>query len=149
MISPDLLQAEVVTILRADTILIAALPENSNGVREMQWKGTAFQYPCVRVERPNLQLQSNSGACEHRVSDAVVRVSVHSKVDSSISAQQVLGLVEKALRGRTITTAALRATQLYVISMAPVSPETLPGQPSAPGEVWTGSINLRTIVSEL
>ena len=149
MISPDLLQAEIVSILRADATVIAALPEVANGVREMQWKGTAFQYPNVRVQRPALQLQPNGGSCEHRIADALVSISVHSKRDSSIIAQQILGFVESALRGRTITTAALRATQLYVVSMTSVTPEGLPGQPSAPGEVWTGTVSLRTIVSPI
>ena|SRR3990167_8869605 len=148
MISPDLLQAELVAILRANAAVIAALPEAANGVREMQWKGTAFQYPCVRVERPGLSLQPNGGACEHRIADAAVRISVHSKRDSSIIAQQILGFVEEALRGRTIATAALLATQLYLVSMAPVEPGAVPGT-SQPSDIWTGTVNLRTIVSEL
>jgi len=149
MISPDLLQAALVAILRADAAVIGALPEVANGVREMQWKGTAFQYPNVRVARPALTLQPNGGSCEGNVADAEIIVSVHSKRDSSILAQQILGFAEAALRGRTIDTGALRTTNLYVLAMNPVSPTSIPGQPSSPGDIWTGTINLSTIVHHL
>ena len=148
MISPDLLQAALVAILRADAAVIGALPEVANGVREMQWKGTAFDYPNVRVERPALTLQPNGGSCEHRVASATVRVSVHSKQDSSRTAQQILGLVEDALVGRTIETAALRATQLYIVGMAPVAPADVAYASAPSGDIWTGTLSLSTIVSQ-
>lgn len=141
MISPNLLQAQVVTALQGNATLVAALPELGAGIREAEWHGTDFQYPCVRVRRPALEVQPNGGRCLDAVANATFMVDVHSKRDTSRIAQEILGLVEAALRGQTLNTADLSATALRPTALAPVSenPEN--------ETIWSGSATFRTVVS--
>lgn len=149
MIRPDQLQAAVIARLRADDVLVDALPEGQNGIREAEWHGTAFQYPNVRVERPQLQEQPNGGACLGRVADALVEITVASKRDSSRPASVILGMVEQALSGATITVAAvLRTTGLRPVLMSPVVPLAA-GTQGREMEIWQGRLSIGTVVSQL
>ena len=143
MISPDLLQAAVVARLRGDANVIAAVPESADGVREAEWHGTAFQYPNVRVHRPALEARPYGGRCINRVATAGLVVSVHSKRDTSRIAQQLLGIVETALRDTVLETVALRTTNLMPVSLEPVAPNPQNEL------VWSGRATFRTVVTEL
>ena len=143
MISPNLLQAQVIARLKVDAPLVAALPEGENGIHERDWHSTDFSYPCVRVDRPRLTPQPNGGSCTDRVADALIDVIVASKRDSSRPTSVIMGLVQEALAGRTFSTLALRTTALRPMQMSPV-------EPSPEYEnVWQGRISLGTVVTQL
>ena len=150
MIAPDLLQAALIAHLRADATLVAALPELANGIRESQWRGAAFQYPCVRVGRPALAPYGN-GTCSDRDARAMWEVQAISKADSSITAQGLQGLVLAALEGRALTTAALKTISIRPVTLSPVQPAGNPQTVgiSPVGDVWIGPIMFRTIVTQL
>ena len=150
MIAPDLLQAALIATLRADAALITALPELANGVREAQWRGTAFQYPCVRVGRPSLVPYGN-GTCSGRDSRASWEIHAISKADSSLTAQDLQGLILAALEGYQLSTADLKTIAIRPVTLSPVAPvgnsQTVGISPV--GDAWMGSISFRTIVTEL
>ena len=150
MIAPDLLQAALIAHLRADAALITALAEGANGVRESQWRGTSFQYPCVRVGRPALTPYGN-GTCSGRDARAMWEIQAISKADSSITAQDIQGLILAALEGRQLATADLKTISIRPVTLSPVAPagnsQTVGISPV--GDVWVGVISLRTIVSQL
>jgi len=150
MISPDLLQTALIAQLRADAALIAALPEAADGVREAQWRGTAFQYPCVRVGRPSLAPYGN-GSCSDRDSRAAWEIHAISKADSSMTAQDLQGLILAALEGQRLATIDLRTLPIRPLTLSPVSPvgNSQTVGISAVGDVWMGTIIFRTIVSHL
>lgn len=143
MISPNLLQAAIVARLQANAVLVEALPDGVNGIKEAEWQGTAFTYPAVRVDRPRLEPQPNGGHCIDRVSNATIDVAVLSKRESSRPASVIVGMVEDALAGATIVSAALRSTALHPLLVSPV-------EPSPQYEnVWQGRVTLGTVVTEL
>ena len=150
MISPDLLQAALIGTLRADASLIAALPEAADGIREAQWRGTAFEYPCVRVGRPAL-LPYGNGTCAGRDSRAAWEIHAISKADSSLTAQDLQGLILAALEGQQLATASLKTIAIRPVNLSPVAPvgnsQTVGISPV--GDVWMGTISFRTIVSQL
>ena len=141
MIEPEVFQAQLVARLRGDADLIAALPEAAAGVREAEWHGTAFQYPCVRVRRPEMSPHGN-GNCSHRISNATFEVLAVSKRDSSITAQQVQGLIHKALEGVLLETADLRTIPIRTMALAPTGPSP------QEADVWLGGVGFRTVVIE-
>ena len=143
MISPNLLQAAIVARLQANAVLIAALPDGANGVKEAEWHGTGFNYPAVRVDRPRLEPQPNGGHCIDQVSNATIDVAIISKRESSRPASVIMGMVEDALAGGTIVTAALRSTALHPLLVSPV-------EPSPQYEnVWQGRVTIGTMVTAL
>jgi len=148
VIEPDLLQAALIAHLRTDAALISTLPELADGVREAQWRGTSFQYPCVRVGRPSLGPYGN-GTCSDRDSRATWEISALSKADSSITAQDLQGLVLGALEGRRLATADLRSLPIRPVLLSPVGPADSRLSIGTGGEAWMGRITFRTIVTKL
>lgn len=93
MVSNDLIQAALITRLKANAALIARI--TAAEVRESQWQGTNFDYPCVRV---SVTLQVPLMEWEHcswsRVSFSVFSMS---ELDSSKEADEIAGLTNAAL----------------------------------------------------
>lgn len=95
MISPDLVQAGIITHLKADTALIAWLTTYSAQaeVRENQWQGREFVYPAVRVDLLN-QTEPGDPPCFSQVQFSVFSFA---EGDSSLTCAQLSGLIDTAL----------------------------------------------------
>lgn len=132
MISVTELQTALIAKLQADVTLITILPEGVESIREMEWRGTDFEYPCVRVSRV---IAIPAGRCLWSVNWTVA---AYSKRDSSISAQNIQGLIVAALDGRQLNTPLLSTTSIRVQAAQAVSP--------TPGEdLWTGQTIFTTL----
>jgi len=92
MISFDLLQAAIITALKADVDLVAVVGDE---IREEQWQGTGFAYPGVRVAIGGGRPVGESCVETHSVVN--FSVACFSENDSSIEADQLAGLVSDAL----------------------------------------------------
>ena len=50
MISDELIQAAIISKLKATSSLTSLLAEGVAGVKEYQWQGDDFKYPAVRLD---------------------------------------------------------------------------------------------------
>ncbi len=93
MVSNDLIQTALITRLKANAALVARI--TAAEVRENQWQGTNFDYPCVRVsvtlQTPLMEWEQCSWS---RVTFSVFSMS---ELDSSKEADEIAGLVNAAL----------------------------------------------------
>lgn len=141
MISPDLVSEALVAILRADPDLVLALPGGANGIREEEWRGTAFQYPIVRVVRPDLRPWGN-GNCTPDQSRARLAVHAFSKKDSSVNVQMIQGLIAFALEGERLNTVDLTTLPLRRESAEPAMPDNVFDE----NDRWRGEVHFLTVV---
>jgi hypothetical protein len=95
VISPDLVQAAIVSHLKADTALINWLTTYSaeDEVRENQWQGRAFVYPAVRVDLLP-QTEPGNPPCYSQV---LFNVFAFAEGDSSLDCAVLSGLIDTAL----------------------------------------------------
>lgn len=104
MISNDLIQAALITTLKADTALVDWLTARNaaNEIRENEWQGAAFVYPAVRVEI-GPQLPITNGVCHTTQSELTFSIISLSEQDSSQQATTLAGLVNAALFAKRIS----------------------------------------------
>ena len=95
MISPELIQAGVISKLKADTSLVAWLTDRSaaNEIRENQWQGRSFVYPAVRVDLL-VQTEPGNPPC---FSQTLFNVFAFAEGDSSKESAILAGLINSAL----------------------------------------------------
>lgn len=98
MISPELIQAAIITQLKANTALINWLTARNaaNEIRENEWQGSNFVYPNVRVDL-GTQVPVTNGVCHPTQSNLSFSVFSFSEQDSSKQANVLAGLVNAAL----------------------------------------------------
>lgn len=101
MIDNDLIQAAIVTKLKADSTLVAWLTALGAGseIREAQFQGRDFLYPSVRVEL-GTQIEEGNPPCYSTIPFTVYS---YSEKDSSREANQLAGYVNDALLRKNIS----------------------------------------------
>jgi hypothetical protein len=140
LVSPDEVQAALIAALKANAALVAALKEGASGIREAEWKGTAFEYPNVRLGRI-VMTPYGDGNCTPHSQRVTFNVMANSKLDSSKTAQTIQGLILDALDGLRISaTGFVGMVPIRLVQQMPASPD--------PNGLWTALTNLRTIVKE-
>lgn len=105
MISPELIQAAIITTLKANAALIAFLTANSatDEIRETSWQGAQFTYPAVRVEVGTQIPDGNLGTCQTTLSETPFTVLSFGEGNSSLAADELAGLVNGALFGNRVS----------------------------------------------
>lgn len=95
MIDNNLIQAALISKLKADTNLIAFLAQYnaSDEIREASYQGTVFAYPNVRIEL-GTQIETGEPPC---YSEIPFTVYCHSEENSSKQANELAGFVNDAL----------------------------------------------------
>lgn len=96
MISNDVVQASIISKLKGNNSIVAAL-NSSSDIKESQWQGTDFLYPAIRV---NIGTQSNdrkSPYCNFGFLPFTIRV--FSEMKSSLEADNIMGLINTQLHG--------------------------------------------------
>lgn len=97
MISNELVQAAIVAKAQASATLIAALSQGIDGIKELNWKGTDFTYPCVRIAlEGQTDLTETNVSCPSQVDFSFY---VFSETASSKQANQIAGIIVTAFRG--------------------------------------------------
>lgn len=116
MLSLNEIQAAVITRLKANAPLVAALGAGGVEVRESQWQGNEFVYPCVRVRAGPL-LPGATG-CPYRSDIGVVCFSEHA---SSQEAVNLAALVSTALDDQRFTdsTQQVRFAGIWLVEVLP------------------------------
>jgi hypothetical protein len=104
MISTASVQAAIVSDLKADAALVAALGGSDEEIREEQWMGTDYDYACVRVHITRLAPVGLPGSCED-----TAFVGYRAINPSSKPAADGLALVVSALVGQKLSGTAFVA----------------------------------------
>ena len=132
MISFDLIQAAIITKLKADAPLVAVVGAE---IRESQWQGTGFNYPGVRVEVGSGRPIGESCVDSHSL--VTFTVPCFSENDSSQEADQLAGLVVDALFLDTLVAATFK-TGLIRISGAGVQSAR-----RSPERIWRSQVEFQ------
>jgi hypothetical protein len=92
MMNNNDLQEAIIDRLKHNVALLAALTD-ADEIREAQWQGTEFVYPCVRVAL-GTQVPSIAGCELYSISFSI---SAFSELESSKEANEIAYLVSEAL----------------------------------------------------
>ena len=144
MISSEAVQAALVTALKADAPLVALFGVE---IRESQWQGTQFVYPCLRVGVVT-GLPYTKDHCRFTHSNTRFTISSQSEEASSQDADIGAGLVVSALLGQTIEGAGTPTTNPFYSSLIELA---APGQESAiinSQNAWTARVHFEVHIHE-
>lgn len=138
MISPDIVQAAIIALLKADAPLVAGLAADAERIKEADWRGTDFEYPACRVNIADMR-PTGSGNCSEQRLGVTGSIIVYSKADSSAEASRLLGLVQNAIRQKHLTGAGMTSQV-----MRPVETHF----PYRDNDIWRGEVLFATTVIE-
>lgn len=130
MISIDLVQAEIVSVLKANGPLVGVVGDE---IREEQWQGTEFSYPAIRVsvgDFPDLM----GGSCPGLHGTISFRVLTFSEEASSRQADQLGGLIMGALLDEQMKTVQFISGPIRLGRRGQVSAVRTPQR------VWRGEV---------
>jgi len=144
MISLEVVQAEIITLLKDDIDLGLRVGVE---IREEQWQGTQFDYPCIRTSAVSA-IPMGEDLCGPNNSRNRFSVLSMAEDASSQNADINMGLAIKALAGRVFTGAATAFTNPFVSGKIRV---VAPGQQSAlndPQNLWTARTTFEVNIYE-
>lgn len=135
MISDELIQADLITKLKTFTNVTSVLGDGVNGIKELQWQGDTFTYPCVRLD---LETNGYEFDEQERCSLYYVEFSLYifSQERSSKQASQIKGLLENNLTGLGFTGANAKYNRLRLVESVPAVRED--------SRTWRTSLKYRT-----
>lgn len=122
LISDELIQADLITKLKSITSVTSLLPDGTGGVKELQWQGDTFQYPCVRLDIEDSGYEFDE---QERCQLYFVEFSVYifSQERSSKQCSQIKGLLENYLTSRGWTGTSTKFNRLILIDTVPSTRE--------------------------
>jgi len=137
MLSPYDIQAALITLLKADAPLVAALAD-AGAIKEAEWRGTDFEYPAVRVDITGGSPQGN-GACAEQWIGVAGSIIVLSKEDSSAECLTLLGLVQNAVQRKRLTGVGMTGLEIKIDQTV---------YPFREINLWRGEIVFATVAIE-
>lgn len=139
MINPQVLQAAVISLLKAQSTITA---EVGTEIKEDQWEGTEFRYPCLRVSLLTLSPHSN-GECRPTIADVAMTVLCFVEGTSSRGAARLAGIVANAIFGKRLKTSEI--TPVTRINI----PDNGVAMPVPEGErLWRAEVQFTATVKE-
>ena len=140
MISDELLQADLVSKLKRIASVTSLLPDGTSGIRELQWQGDTFQYPCVRLD-----LEQNEYVFDEQERCQLYQIEfslyIFSEERSSKQCSVIKGLLENYLTGKGWTGTNAKYTRLRLIDSVPAVREDM--------TTWRTQLKYRTRVQVL
>jgi len=129
MLSPAVIQAALIALLKANAPLVAALPGAAH-IKEADWRGTTFDYPAVRVDIGS-GIPEGTGACAEEWTRLAGSIIVLSKADSSAECLSIMGLIQNAIIRHRLAGAGLTSLDLKVDQAA---------YPFRQDDIWRGEV---------
>lgn len=97
MLGIDDIRGALIDYMKSKTTITAALGSTTE-IRERQWQGTEFDYPCIRV-KINSAVPQMVGECN--IFDCSLSILVFSEVASSSQADNIAGIINTVLHRRS------------------------------------------------
>lgn len=115
MIDNEAIQAALVARLKANTALTTLLAAGAAEIRESQWQGRDFTYPCVRVEiGPQTPIIGPAPCVWSRVDLSVYSFS---EQDSSLQAEQIASAIKNSLDRKHFSAIGFRFFYCHVTAL--------------------------------
>lgn len=117
MISNDLIQAALLAKAQTIAALTAALTSGAKGIKELDYKGTDFSFPCVRIA---LEGQTDiSGTNTNCPSQVDFSFYVFSEKSSSKESNQIAGIIVTAFRGMSFSQSTVKFVKIRITENIP------------------------------
>ena len=117
MISNELIQAAILAKIQATVSITSLLADGINGIRELNYKGTDFAYPCIRIA---LEGQTDiAGTNTHCPSQADFSFYIFSEKSSSKETNQIAGKVVTAFRGLSFSQSTVKFVKINILENIP------------------------------
>ena len=140
MISDNDIQSDLITKLKTITSVTALLGDGVSGIKELQWQGDSFLYPCVRLDIEDVGYEyDEQERCG--LDFAEFSVYVFSQERSSKQCSQIKGLLENYLTGLGFTGANGKYNRLRLMDNVPAVRED--------DRTWRTQIRYRTRLTQL
>lgn len=97
MLGIDEIRGALIDYMKSKSQITSALGSSSE-IRERQWQGTEFEYPCIRVKIGSAVPQM-AGECN--IFDCSVSITVRSEEASSAQADNIAGIINSVLHRRS------------------------------------------------
>ena len=115
MVSNDIIQAALLAKVQSITALTAALADGANGIKQLNYKGTDFGYPCVRLALEG-QTEIAEMSCPSQVDFSFY---VFSEKSSSKEADQIAGIIVSAIRGLSFQQGTVKFVKIRIVENIP------------------------------
>lgn len=135
MESPLTVQDALIALLQADVPLVTALGL-ADRIKEAKWRGTTFEYPCLRVDFSSASPEG-SGNCAEAWASIAATLEVFSKDSSSRECLTLLGLIQNAVQRKRLTAAGMASLEIKI-------DQTIP--PDRDDNVWRGQVLIYSTV---
>jgi hypothetical protein len=135
MVSNDIIQAALLAKAQSIVALTAALTGGASSIKQLNFKGTDFSYPSVRLALEG-QTELSEMSCPSQVDFSFY---VFSEKSSSKEADQIAGIIVSAIRGISFKQNTVRFTKIRITENIPAI---------AQDEVtWRSQIRCQSIVN--
>lgn len=136
MIPNDITKGAVIARLKADSTLVARLPDQLLGIREYGWRGNVFQYPCVRVEMESqIDATPDSNCTPVNQSWSVY---VFSELHSSQEADEIAGIIATNFKGISFGDVNVKFSRVEILENIPAIPDD--------ERTWRAQVRCRSII---
>jgi hypothetical protein len=116
MIDNEDIQETIIARLKADATLVALLTNGgANEIREDQWQGRDFAYPCIRVDIVRQTPLLDMGPCEWSRLDFIIQC--FSEKDSSLEVMQISSAIKASLHKKHFSGTGFRFFLCKVTSL--------------------------------
>lgn len=135
MLSDEKLQADLLTKLKTLSSVTALLGDGASGIKELQWQGVTFLYPCVRFDIENTGYEfDEQEKCQLYFME--FSLFVFSQERSSKQCSQIKGLLENSLTALGWTGTNAKYSRLRMTDSVPSVRED--------ERTWRSQISYRT-----
>ncbi len=115
MITNDIIQEDLITLLKANTALTTELTSQNTEsgekqIKEDQYQGTLFEYPAVRVDIQRQDSLDNADQCDNSV--LIFSIRCYAEDASSKRADVLAGLVNAAIHRQELVGAAYKSPRM-------------------------------------
>ena len=138
MISNSDIKAAWVARLKADVNITALVPAVE--IREVEWKGTDFTYPNIRVKLQSLLPTSQASNC--RVFSSRVTIYVFTEQKSSKQADDIAAVIASEFWGRSFTSGGVRFSGIALESLDPAL------VPEEDTNSWRSAVQFQAVVQQ-
>jgi len=131
MISNELIKAAIVAKTQATATIIAALTDGATGIKEFNYRGTDFSYPCIRIH-----IDSQYGiVCPSGIEFSFY---VFSEKASSKEADHIAGIVVSTFQDLSFSQNGIKFVNINILENIPaIAQDEL---------TWRSQIRCRTII---
>ena len=121
MLDNDLIQGAIVDKAQGFSAITSQLPSGTYSIKEFNWKGVDFQYPCIRVAlESQIDLSETNVACPSQIDWSFY---IFSEKSSSKEANSISGDVVSAFRGLSFRQNSIKFVKVRVLESIPAVAE--------------------------